>query len=564
MMNRTFIGGIVGWVGLVFLTGPQGEAEACEPPLEFQDQSSLLSFYRVSDPVSVGLGGAGWLDYDDDGDLDLFLANAPGGDHALYRNDGGSFVDVATLAGVTGDGSGHTGVLAGDIDNDDCTDLFLTGAGAMGGAGLPHRLYLNNCDGTFTDATAGSGIDPTHLGMMAAFGDIDLDGYIDLFVTSPGSFFSGTQTTQKLYHNDGDGTFTDISAAAGIDTALGGCVVGFTHYDDDIYPDIMVGNCNMLDNTGPQPMPTIGPWELWRNLGDLTFEDVAGVAGLDARPGFPMAMTMADYDGDGDMDAFATGMGPANPFSPGLLGEQVLFENNGDGTYCDATYAAGLGGFEWGWGASFADFDNDGDEDLASVGSMAKVMPFLGELATPGRIFRNDGLGGMTPIIDFGLGTDYTSGLAVADYDNDGFSDLVIVRTEYEFPTEAGLFSGGGSAVLKRNAGNDNHWLKVGLKGTFSNAMGIGATVAVDYAHKAMAAGSSFASTDSPWMLFGRGSDDGDVNVCVEWPSGLLEVFTGVDVDQAVTLQEGTGDLALWLGWTLRLRCAWFGDYLWS
>ncbi|MEM7199409.1 MAG: CRTAC1 family protein [Planctomycetota bacterium] len=533
-------------VPLAALLAPLPAQASDEFAFAFEDVSHLLPFWRVDEPVSAKLGGAAWLDYDADGDLDLFLPNAPGGDNALFRNDGGTFVDVAATAGLTGDGSGFTGALAADIDNDGWPDLFLSGAGGFIGAGLPSRLYRNRGDGTFANVTASSGIDADHLALMAAFGDIDRDGDLDLFVTSPGNLFSGVLTEQKLYRNDGDGAFTDISAAAGINTALGGCVVSFTDVNGDRLPDILVGNCGNLDTSGPVPMPIPGPWELWRNNGDATFENVADAAGLNARPGYPMALTSADLDMDGDLDWFATGMGPLNPFTPGLLGEQVLFDGQSDGTFVDATHVRGLGGFEWGWGASFADFDNDGDPDLATIGSAAgEFMSFLGPLACPGRVFENLGTGQMVARLDFGLELQATSGLAVADYDADGFLDLVMIKTAYDLVTPLGPLQGDGAPVLMRNRGNRNRSITLRLVGVTSNAMGIGARIEC-YAPglrpqvQEVAAGSSFVSTNSPWPTFGLRRREAAI-IVVHWPSGLDEAFVCQAGRAVRSLVEGTG-----------------------
>ncbi|MEM9457219.1 MAG: CRTAC1 family protein [Myxococcota bacterium] len=526
-------------------TAQHGHGPCIDHGPEFEDASALLDWERVNDPYTAHLGGAAWLDYDADGDLDLFIPNSPGGDNALFRNDQGSFVDVAAQAGITGEGSGFTGATAGDIDNDGCTDLFLTGAGGFIGVGLPSRLYMNNCDGTFTNTTAGSGIDAEHLALMAAFGDIDNDGYVDLYVASPGNLINGYLTEQKLYHNDGDGTFTDISASAGIDTELGGCVVGFSDFNEDGLQDLLMGNCANLDTSGPQALPIPGPWEMWENQGDLTFVDVAGQAGLGARDGFPMAVTLGDYDRNGTLDIFSTGMGPQNPFAPGLPGEHVMFQNNGDGTYTDATYPSGLGNWEWGWGASFADFDNDGDEDLVNVGSVAiGAFLFLGDLASPGRVHDNDGQGFLEAALDFGLENESTSGLAVADYDGDGFSDIVIVKTAFETQTPDGAISGNGRPVLMRNRGNGNKAVTVRLVGTQSNAMGVGARVtswsSLGSQVREVTAGTSFASTNSPWPTFGLGKDYCTL-LFVQWPSGLTELFFGYASGDVQTLEEGTG-----------------------
>ena len=515
----------------------------------FSDESALLDFERIDELTSAKLGGAAWMDYDDDGDLDLYLVNSPGGDNVLFRNDIDSFTDVAEEAGVTGDGSGFSGVVAGDIDNDGCTDLFMTGAGAFFGVSLPHRLYLNNCDGTFTDATAGSGIDPTHLGMMATLGDIDDDGYLDLFVASPGNFNTGVMTPQKLYRNNGDGTFEDISESSGIATAEGACVASFSDFNDDGWSDILVGNCNALDFSGGTPVPIPGPWELWINQGDLRFIDMADEAGLNEHEGFPMAIALSDYDKDGDIDIFSTGAGVANPFgAEGNLSEQVLFSNNGDGTYTEVTEQAGLSGFEFGWGATWADFDNDMDPDLVMVGSVAvSFMQLLGDLASPGRVFENDGAGNMTPVLDFGLQFQATSGLAVADYDLDGYEDIVIQKTAYSVSSSPwGTLAGDGRPVLMRNDGGQNRSVTVRLVGDQSNSMGIGARVTThltgrDPQTREVLAGTSFASTDSPWLTFGIGNLHWAA-VEVAWPSGTHEYFVvTIYGDRVTDLEEGTG-----------------------
>ena len=254
-----------------------------------------------------------------------------------------------------------------------------------------------------------------------------------------------------------------------------------------------------------------------------------------------MSLTSADYDGDGDFDLFATGLGASYQATYGLLSEQVLFENQGDGTYSDETYAAGLGGFEWGWGASFVDYDNDGDEDLFQVGSFPTAFGIVGpNLASPGRLFENDGNSNFQTTQTFGLDGLYTSGLAIGDYDNDGFQDALITTGEFV----VGPYSGDGAPVLLHNDGNNNHWIKIRLVGTTSNRNGIGAivqtklrdTVQVKQVH----AGTSFSSSNSPWLSFGLGARD-NVDVKVTWPSGLVEEFDALDGDQLVTLVEGTG-----------------------
>ncbi len=506
------------------------------------DISAELPFTRPADGF-IGFTGSASLDYDQDGDLDLFLPNAKGHPASLFENDGkGNFVDVAVAAGVASI-TGNTGVVAADIDNNGCVDLFTTGVGGFitpVEMATTHRLFMNNCDGTFTDIIETSGIKGPNPAMMFAFGDIDNDADLDLFITNPNSWVSGP-SNQVLYLNNGDRTFTDISEAAGIVRMDGSCVVNFTDYDSDGWADIIVGNCNFLEFT-PRPTPTPGPWELWRNNGDNTFTNKADEAGLNARKGFPMALTSADYDGDGDFDLFATGVGAAFRGEFGLLAEQVLFKNNGDGTYSDATVEAGLDGFAWGWGASFADFDNDGDEDLIHVGSMPNSCVIGSPLASPGRLYENDGDGHFHLAQSLGLAEKYTSGLSIGDFNHDGFADAVVNTAE--FSTRCGVAGDSGEAVLLRNEGNNNHWLKVLLKGTVSNTSAVGAIVTVNVAQKQLSkevqAGTSFLSSNSQWLNFGLGKHK-VVKVHVQWPSGKREMFPAIKADQQVTLVEGTG-----------------------
>ncbi|MCH7700573.1 MAG: VCBS repeat-containing protein [Planctomycetes bacterium] len=522
----------------------------------FDDASSALDFERLPHFLSEGLYGAAWLDYDGDDDLDLFIPGTPGFANALYRNDGKSFTDVADDAGIL-DGSGGSGAVAADIDNDGFPDLFVTGAGGIGGPDFfagPNLLFHNMGDGTFEDITDSAGIGEPHPAMMAAFGDIDNDGDLDLFIANPGSFVTGLEPS-VLYRNNGDLTFTDISVDAGIAgpdyTPSGACVVNFTDLDGDGWQDILVGNCNNLlfPPEVPEVTPIPGPWELWHNNGDGTFTDLADEAGLNVRPGFPMALTMTDIDNDGDLDAFATGLGIFFSSDPGgdILPEQVLFVNNGDGTFIDGTYTHGLGGFEWGWGASFADFDNDGDDDLFAVGSFPPMFGVVGSpVASPGRLYLNDGTGVMSADQSFDLWDQFTSGLAVADYDANGFPDVFICKTEHDSINLFGQpISGDGHPVLLQNEGNSNHWLTVRLQGTTSNRDGVGAVVRACTERevvqtKQVFAGTSFASGNSPWLTFGLGLQD-DADLQVHWPSGLVEDFGTFAADQMVTLVEGTG-----------------------
>ena len=299
--------------------------------LHFEDKSELLEFRRAG---GEGLGGAAWLDYDNDGDLDLFLTNGRDPNrrnpevlkNGLFRNNNdGTFTDVAMEAGVE-NGSGNSCIVAGDIDNDGYTDIFLCGEGRFAGPFQSLvKLYHNNGDGTFKDITWRAGV--WDLGKRSeasvAMADINNDGYLDLFIASPGhipffpGFGRGEAYPNRLFLNNGDLTFTNISRLAGVDglymdeatgqmTSDGACAVGFSDYNRDNLVDIIVANCNAYNLQHRTPGVALfraTPFNLYRNNGDLTFTDVASDAGLDIL-GFWMGLAIGDFDNDGNIDFF--------------------------------------------------------------------------------------------------------------------------------------------------------------------------------------------------------------------------------------------------------------------
>ena len=228
--------------------------------------------YRGGD----GVGGAAWFDYDNDGDLDLYIANTKTEPNALFRNDQGIFTDVAEEAGVT-NGEGNSGVAAADINNDGCADLFLSGeGGAIGSRWSAHKLYVNNCDGTFTDASEGSGIVVPEGVWSAAFGDINGDGLLDLFVGGVSGLFGGDfrPGPNEIYLNNGNATFEPVSVTAGLTTQSNTCGVAISDYNGDGMQDLFTANCGRAETP-----------ELWRSNGDMTYTDVAGEAGIGRESG---------------------------------------------------------------------------------------------------------------------------------------------------------------------------------------------------------------------------------------------------------------------------------------
>ncbi|MCI0534011.1 MAG: VCBS repeat-containing protein [Verrucomicrobiales bacterium] len=436
-------------------------AHASEPTL-LVDVSRKLEFVRELGDAGDGLAGAAWLDFDNDGFLDLFVPNVAGHPNALFHNNrDGTFANVASSAGVA-NGTGNTGAIAGDINNDSWADLFLTYAGSDS-QDSHTKLYLNKGDGTFADITESSGVVGERSSFSPAFADINNDGFLDVFITSIGTapgLPTSRQFKNTLYLSNGDLTFKDISASSGVDTALGACATTFGHYDDDQFIDLFVGNCN---DVGERPTPL----ELFHNNGDLTFADVRRMAGTSAG-GFWEGLTMGDYDNDGDLDLFVTNFG-AGPY------QHALYENQGDGTYRNQAANARLTGLGIGWGTSFADFDNDGFQDLFLAGSLPiagfdVIGPGKGN---PGYLLMNNRDKTFRKEATFGLGSKFTSGVAVGDFDNNGFPDVLVVTSKF---TRDG-FDPDGRPVLLQNSGNGNHWLTIKTVGTRSNRDGIGARV---------------------------------------------------------------------------------------
>ena len=498
-------------------------AKGGDPPVAFEDVSDLVDFPAKSWTVGGNAQlGAAWLDYDNDGWLDLYLANGCNQNNGLFRNNGdGTFTDVAADAGVT-NGRGTNGVIAADIDNDGFPDIFLTGEGGYQGSCVrPVVLYHNNGDGTFSDITESSNIVGPVTQFSAAMADIDNDGFLDLFITGSGAQ-GGDGPPNRLYHNNGNLTFSDISASSGVDTDRGACAAFFSDVNNDGFVDLHVANCV------PFWPPT--PNELFINNGDLTFEDRAVEFGLEAG-GYWMGVAPGDYDNDGDIDHFVTNLGN------GFARFHALYRNNGDNTYTNVAGQAGAANFEFGWGATMTDFDNDGYVDIFFAGACPAFMIGPGA-GNPGTMLFNRGDGTFanhTSDMPTNLASRSTSGVAAGDYDNDGFMDIVVAADAYRDDP--------GGPTIFHNLGNDNHWLTIKLRGTVSNRDAVGARVRVTAGGmtrtKEVYAGMSFLSQDSMWLTFGLGSSDSVETVEVRWPRGLVETIKDVPSDQAITLVEG-------------------------
>ena len=499
--------------------------------------------------------GVAIFDYDNDGWPDIFIVNGttleglpaskPPTNHLYRNNHDGTFTDVTATSGLAATGWGQ-GACVGDYDNDGWEDLYVTYYGK-------NRLYHND-KGVFTEVSEKAGVAGTRKawGSGCAFVDYDRDGYLDLVVANYVDFDLSTAPAPGersacvwkgapvmcgprglpgakniLYRNRGDGTFEDVTSKAHIDRTDGhySLSVSTFDFDDDGWPDIYVA----CDST-----PSI----LYRNNHDGTFTDVAVTAGAafneDGREQAGMGSTIGDFDGDGRLDIFKTN------FSDDT---STLYRNNGDGTFTDATFSAGLGLHTQylGWGTMFFDFDNDGWPDL--ILANGHVYPEVDKYhlgsnyPEPRILYHNNGNGTFTDIsADAGPGITAAAssrGLAVGDLWNDGRLSVVITNMNAKL------------SLLVNSVRSPNHWVAFKLIGNRSNRDGIGARIRlkagksrwVDEARS----GSSYDSNSDVRVHFGLGTLTKIDSVEIRWPSGLVEKFDSLQPDSIHTLKEGSG-----------------------
>src|SRR5712671_4699143 len=489
-------------------------------------------------------GGVALFDYNNDGLLDIFLVNGgritealhvpenfdranPRYWNRLYRqNRDGSFTDVTQAAGLASAGNGNygMGVAVGDYDNDGCPDLFVTSYGK-------NVLYHNNGDGTFTDVTAKAGVAGGGWSVSAGFFDYDNDGKLDLFVTRymewdtkdskdcggnyhtycpPGEF---PRTTNILYHNRGDGTFEDVSERSGIAAKKGhGLGVAFADYNGDGLTDIYVANDGMQQY-------------LFHNNGDGTFTEVALQAGsalnLDGGPLSGMGVVFQDYDNDGRPDVIVTTL-PRQTYA--------VFHNDGKGSFSDRGLQTGLNamsGVTSGWGVGLEDFDNDGQKDLFVaqghvLDNVEKIDPSLHYLE-PTLLALNHN--GRFERVDPGSDSLVSGrGAAFGDLNNDGWIDAVATVL-------------GAHPQVFLNRGGSANWVTITLRVTRSNRDGLGARVQVNGQTRFATTAGSYASANDKRLHFGLGIAK-SAKIDVFWPSGVHQMLSDVSADQFLEIRE--------------------------
>ncbi len=445
--------------------------------------------------------GAALEDFDGDGWLDLFVNTEAGAPPRVFRNLGGTFTDISAASGFTLANNGR-GVKIADYDNDGDLDIFVAKVNGSASAGSPNRLWRNNGDNTFTNVAEEAGLAAPMLSYGAAWADYNNDGWLDLYVAN-------RREPNQLFRANGDGTFTDVAPALGLDHDRATLEAVWFDYDNDGDQDLYASTDKLGGN------------KLWRNEGDGTFTDVSLASHTNASIN-SMGVAVGDYNNDGWLDMYITNTSEGN----------VFYHNNGDGTFTDVAVFKGMAVNRYGWGTDFFDYDNDGDLDLYVV----NWWGFLPDIRAENVFFRNNGNGSFTNVTSqLGVGNaDKGFGLAIGDYNNDGFLDMYITN------------NGQPSVFCKNNPGTNN-WLKVRTQGVQSNRDGIGARVRVAAGGLEMirevCSSTSYLSHNSLEVEFGVGNANSIDLLEIKWPSGIVDQFHNVDVDQRLVIVEGSSAL---------------------
>jgi hypothetical protein len=524
--------------------------------ISFQYRASHTSKKYLLETMGAGVA---LFDYDNDGRLDIFLVNgAPLSDptsrgtipqktdsqywNRLYHQKfDGTFEDVTEKAGLQGTGYGF-GVAVGDYDNDGFEDLYVT---AYGG----NKLYRNNGNGTFTDVTQKAGVAGSGWSSSAAWVDLDGDGFLDLVVLRYldwdfddiwcGQHKEGYREychpdffkpiPPLIYHNNKDGTFTEVAQQTGLGKPAKGLGIAIADYDRDGHIDLFFANDSMVEF-------------LYRNKGNGTFEEVGLASGvavdMDARTYAGMGVDFADYNNDGWPDLVVTDL--ANQ-------RYALYQNNGDGTFNYASHTAGIGQMTLshsGWGVRFLDYDNDGWKDILiaqghDLDTINLTFPNL-RYREPMLLARNTGHGFVDVSQQSGSVFQkpwVARGMAIGDIDNDGRLDAVVTTND------------GPVHILHNETPSANHWILLKLVGHKSNRDAIGAEVTLvtasgpQYANVSTA--SSYLSASDKRVHFGLGHEKVAQTIDIRWPSGLRQTLKNIAADQILQIDEPAAPAAL-------------------
>lgn len=474
---------------------------------------STLTSGITRDLAVLAGGGVAAGDYDEDGWPDLYVTRGTTGANLLFRNQGdGTFAETGAAAGVALQGKYHAGATFADIDGDADLDLFVAGFNDT-----PPTLFRNAGDGTFTDITTASGLGVLRQSFSASFGDIDNDGDADLWVTH----YLFNTSAGYLWRNNGSGVFTDISQAAGIQNGLlKDWTANFADINYDGWQDILVAG-------------DFGTSQIYRNNHNGTFTRDTNSHLTDENA---MGAAVGDYDNDGDLDWFVSSISdPAGSRPPGTVtwgSTGNRFYRNDAGVFADVTDATGTRTGNWGWGACFEDFNNDGQLDLFHTNGFkasAEMFPLVHSFTLdPSKLFVANGAGGFSEQAAV-LGVDddrQGRGIVCFDYDRDGDTDLFIANNEQ-------------APLLYRNDGGNLHnWLQVQLGGDGGNTEAAGARVwltsGATTQMRELHVGSNYLSQNPLVATFGLGSNTEAEAITIRWPSGKETVLQKVKANQRV------------------------------
>jgi len=536
------------WILCLIMSSVSAESSPVFMDVTSESSISFRHSFGDGDMTSIlesAGSGCAFFDYDNDGDLDLYVVsgcylagisdpesavkNAKLTNH-LYRNNGDStFTDVTLEANVGDEGYGMACVVA-DYDNDGDSDIYITNYGR-------NTLYRNNGDGAFEDATAEAGLEEERWSIGATFFDYDNDGDLDLYVGNylefdpeyrlyyeadefPGPLAYPGQP-DVFYRNNGNGTFTDVTAEVGVINEGRAMGILAADYDSDGFTDVFVAN-DAMENY------------LYHNNGDGTFTDVGLESGLAfsefGNATASMGGDFGDFDLDGDLDLLVPDM-TFNGF----------YRNLGDGNFEDVSASVGLAevsGQYWSWGGDFFDYDNDGDLDVIICnGNGHRLEGTQEELLLMNVTL--DGAGEASPQIlrdvagqsgAYFRHKSVSRGMAVGDYDNDGDLDIFVLNLDQP------------SVLLRNDGGNNNNWLMIHLIGTTSNRDALGAKVNVRAGALSLIeekrSATGYLSQNDHRLHFGLGNREKADEIVITWPSGLTQRLTDVKANQVLTVRE--------------------------
>jgi len=491
---------------------------------DITDQSGTAA-YRPQ--YSFFGAGATMADFDQDGYIDIFVATPNGEALKVFYNLGNeTFEEVADIIGLGDENIESINILVADYNNDGYEDIFVVNWQGQS------NLYHNDGDNTYSLVTeeAGMGIyfESSRAGCWL---DYDRDGNLDLYMVN-----RLLEELNILYHNNGDGTFSDVTQATGVDGTVDkmGLVVTAFDYNNDLWPDIYIGNDMDTGNI------------FYENNGDGTFANVSEITGMDLDFS-SMGLAAGDYDNNGFLDIYVTNLDWGNG----------LMRNNGDGTFTDVADELGLLVNLISWGTNFIDYDNDGFIDLYVVASCISGTGNNGTLGcswnggqsdvlpTNNFLFHNEGNGQFLDISDqSGLEGPYlTTGTAIGDINNDGLIDIYEVN-ELDLISDASNYCRLYSNNYAEQTSEINNWIKVKLEGVESNRNGIGSRIEVSNLGvtqiQDVICGSSYSSQSSLTLSYGMGHSELAEAITVRWPSGIVDELYNIEVNQIITIVEGS------------------------